>query len=81
MDTVDDVAKKVCELKGSLLAVECMLQAMALTLPESHRATVRQQLQCETEACRVALLGALISEHTLAQFELDAQRLTTSLGS
>ena len=79
MKDLQEATEKICELKGSLLAVECLLNAMALALPELQRQTARQQLKAEIEACRTVLLNAVVSEHTFQQFERDALRVSSSL--
>lgn len=79
MKDLNEATQKICELKGTLFAMECLISAMAITLPPGQRLRARAQLQVDTEACRTMLLGALISEHTLQQFEHDARRLSTSL--
>ena len=79
MKNLQEATEKICELKGSLLAMECLLNAMALALPELQRQTARQQLKAEIEACRTVLLNAVVSERTFQQFERDALRVSSSL--
>ena len=79
METLDDAMAKICELRGSLLAFECFVSAIVLTMPAEHRSRAQAKLQDEAEACRTALLGALISEHTLTKFERDVQRASDTL--
>ena len=72
MEELDDVMQKLCELKGSMLAMRCLVTAMATSLPAAHRRIASEVLQDELEACRTFLLNARISEHTLRHFEQDA---------
>jgi hypothetical protein len=79
MQSLEDAMAKICELRGSLMAMECLLSAIVLTMPAVQRQHARAQLRIDLEACRSILLGAQVSEHTLQQFERDALRASTML--
>lgn len=79
MKTLNEATQTICDLKGSILALECALNALLLTMAGPNRQAAQSQMQVEVEACSTALLGALVSEHTRAAFERDSQRLWSSL--
>jgi hypothetical protein len=77
MKTLQDATVQICDLKGSLLAMHCVIAALARTLPPSAAAAAATHLQAEIEAATATLLAARVSEHTLGAFERDARLLTT----
>lgn len=79
MKNLQEVTERVCELKGSLVALDVLITAMLQTLPEEARAELLQRYAAHAEVARVALMHTSISEHTIAAFENDVHR-TLALG-
>lgn len=81
MKTLNDATQKICQLKGTTLALECLLMAVIDSLPASARATAAQAFAQHAESARTQLLHALVSEHTIQEFERDAQRASAMLAN
>jgi hypothetical protein len=79
MRTLAEATERICELKGSLLAVHAVLTALIEELPAEQRARLSAAFDVHTEVARTVLLNAPISEHTLAAFERDVSRTRTLL--
>ncbi len=81
MDDPRSLGEQICELQGSLLAIECFLNAMAEALPADTRQVVRAFYASETEAFRAALMASTAPEATVAAFERDVQRTSGVFGT
>jgi hypothetical protein len=79
MRTLAEATERICELKGSLLAVQAVLTALIEELPAEQRGRLSAAFDVHTEVARTVLLNAPISEHTLAAFERDVSRTRTLL--
>jgi hypothetical protein len=77
MQTLQEATEKICELKGSVLALECITAALVQALSPAQRAVFAAELGRELEACETMLLGAVVSEWTVKGFQHDAQRAST----
>lgn len=80
MDDPRSLGEQICELQGSLLAIECFMNAMAEALPVETRQVVRAFYASETEAFRAALMASTAPEATVSAFERDVQRAAGVLG-
>ena len=74
MKNLQEATERICELKGSLVALDALLPALIEALPASARATVRVSFEAHAEAARTVLLHADISDVVLATFERDVAR-------
>ena len=74
MDDPRTLGEQICELQGSLLAIECFLNSVAEAMPAEQRQVVRAFYASETEAFRAALMTSTAPEATVAAFERDVQR-------
>ena len=74
MKNLQDVTERVCELKGSLVALDVLVTAMLQALPAEARAELLQRYAAHAEVARVALMHIPISEHTIAAFENEVRR-------
>jgi hypothetical protein len=74
MRTLQDATEMICDLKGSVIALDALIGAMLHHVPESMRADLRRTFEANAEVARTVLLHATISEHTLAGFEADVGR-------
>ncbi|MBP6903267.1 MAG: hypothetical protein KBC73_24475 [Burkholderiaceae bacterium] len=74
MKNLQDATERICELKGSLVAMEALLGAMLLALSSDQRARLAPLHERLAEVARTVLLNAETSELTLAAFERDVAR-------
>lgn len=79
MENLQDATEKICDLKGSVLAMQCALTALFKALPHNAAQTVATDLSAAHEACTTVLLNALVSEHTLQALERDVKALSNAL--
>lgn len=80
MTETQRLADQVGELQGSMLAMECFLNALVESLPETQRQIVQALYASETAAFRTALMNSTAPEATIDAFERDVQRSTGLLG-
>jgi hypothetical protein len=71
---------KLDELQGSLLAVECFLNAMTEALSPEQRQVVSAFYASESAAFRAALMRSTAPEATVDTFERDVERAARLLG-
>lgn len=77
MNNLQEATELICDLKGSLLALDALLSAMLDGLSPSQRAALGERFALNTEVARTVLLHEPISDHTILGFERDAKRLET----
>ena len=77
MKNLEEATEKICDLKGNLLAIEAFLDALIQVLPADAVQPLQSAFARIAEIARTELLHATISEHTIAAFERDVQRLST----
>jgi len=80
MTETQRLADQVSELQGSMLAMECFLNALVESLPAEQRQVVQAFYASETAAFRTALMNSTAPEATIDAFERDVQRSTGMLG-
>jgi S1-C subfamily serine protease len=76
MKNLLEATERICELKGNLIALDALCSALLKAQTAAERARLRQAFADSAEAARTSMLGAPISEHSIAAFELDAGRIT-----
>ena len=74
MKNLQEATERICELKGSLIAMEALVPALIESLPASARAVLSQSFEARAEAARTILLHADISDVVLTTFERDVAR-------
>lgn len=74
MKNLQEATERICELKGSLVALDVIVPALIEALPPAARETLRANFEARAEAARTVLLHADISEVVLASFERDVER-------
>lgn len=74
INNLQEVTEQVCDLKGSVVALEALLSAILAELPPSRLAAVNAAYTTHIEIARTVLLNMPISEHTVGSFERDATR-------
>lgn len=75
MKNLQDATERICELKGSLVAIDALLPALFEALPAGCLEALLRSFDAHCEAARTVLLHTDISDHVLAAFERDAGRL------
>jgi hypothetical protein len=76
MKNLQEATERICDLKGSILALDAMVAALIHVLPAQASAELLARFAQHTELTRTLLLHAPISEHTIAAFERDVSRTT-----
>ena len=74
MKNLQEATERICELKGSLIAVDVLLPALVAVLPTAARAEVKRLHARHAEAARTALLHGAISELSISAFEREVLR-------
>ncbi len=74
MKNLQEATERICELKGSLIALDALIPALIEALPASPRAALWESFDARAEAARTILLHADVSDVVLATFERDVAR-------
>lgn len=80
MNEFDPLATRMAELQGSMLAMECFVNALTEALSPDQRLVVGAFYASESAAFRAALMTSTAPEATVAAFERDVQRAANLLG-
>ncbi len=80
MNDTDPIARQMSELQGSMLAMECFVNALAEALTGQQRLAVQAFYSSESAAFRAALMTSTAPEATVEAFERDVQRAFNLLG-
>ena len=81
MKDLQQATERICDLKGSLVAVDVVLSAVVAVLPAAARADLARVLPRHAETARSALLHVPISEHSIQAFERDVRRSEAMLAA
>ena len=76
MNNLQDATEKICDLKGSLVALDALVTALLASLPAALRADLLRTFEGNAEVARTVLLHTPISEHTITAFERDVRRMS-----
>lgn len=71
---LQEATERICELKGSQVALDALLPAIFEVLPASAHARLIASFDAHAEAARTVMLHADISDVALASFERDVER-------
>jgi hypothetical protein len=74
MKDLQEATERICELKGSLIALDVLVTALLKVMPADERRRVFAHFAEHAEVARTALLNESISEHSIAAFENDVRR-------
>lgn len=74
MKNLQEATERICELKGSLVALDAMVPAVIDAFGESARDKLMSSFDARTEAARTVLLNAVVSDVVIATFERDVAR-------
>lgn len=81
MKNLQEATERICELKGSLLALDALVTALLQDMPHAQRTALLQTFERNVEIARSALLHAPISDLSIAVFDNDVQRTSTLIGA
>lgn len=79
MQNLQEATERICELKGSLVALDALVLAFVQTLSEPMRARMLESFDANAEAARTVLVFADVSDIVLTTFECDVARNRTAL--
>lgn len=74
MKNLQDATEMICDLKGSVLALDALVTALLGAMTPDARRRVGERLDGHAEVARNVLLHTSISEHTITAFERDVRR-------
>lgn len=80
MRSLHDATERICELKGDLIAQDVLTTSLLLALSPDAARRFLQNFELASEAARVVLVNAPISEQTLTAFERGVRRTLTLMG-
>ncbi len=80
MKNLQEATERICELKGSVVALNALVTAMLHELPMPLRAGLLHAFKDNAEVARNVLLNTPISEITIAAFERDVQHVAALIG-
>jgi len=75
MKDLQEATERICELKGSLIALDVLVTTLINALPAGDRRKVMAQFAQHAEVARNVLLHEPISELTIGSFEHDVRRI------
>jgi hypothetical protein len=75
MKDLQEATERICELKGSLIALDALASALLLALPDEARSDAMRRFAVHAEVARTVLLHNPISEQTISAFENDVRRI------
>lgn len=79
MKNLQEATEKICELKGSLVALDALVTALLRQMPAESRVELTRAFSMSTEVARTVLLNAPISDFTVSAFERDVARMSVFL--
>jgi hypothetical protein len=74
LKNLQEATERICELKGSLIALDALVPAVVDALSATTLARLIQAFDAHAEAARTVMLHADISDVVLATFERDIAR-------
>jgi hypothetical protein len=75
MKNLQEATEKICDLKGSVLALDALVTALLAQMPADARRGLVAAFGKNAEVARTVLLHAPISDVTIAAFERDVSRM------
>ena len=81
MKNLQEATEKICDLKGSLVAMDALVTALIHVMPREMRAELLSTFEGHAEVARNVLLHTPISEHSIAAFERDVRRTSALIGA
>ena len=74
MKDLQEATERICELKGSQIALDTLITSVLLALPDDQKRAVLARFAVHAEVARTVMLHEPISEVTLGAFEHDVKR-------
>jgi hypothetical protein len=81
MKNLQDATEMICDLKGSLVAMDALLSALVRQLPVQSRDELVHAFAWHAEVARTVLLHTPISDFTVAAFERDVSRMSSVIAA
>ncbi|HZF79807.1 MAG TPA: hypothetical protein VEZ89_08450, partial [Rubrivivax sp.] len=81
MNDLEQAKERISELNGNLTALEALASALAQELPPARRSRLLAAFQRGAETARVSMRSSTASEHTVAAFEREVERLGSLVGA
>ena len=81
MKNLQEATERICDLKGSLVALDALVTALLHELPAPLRANLLRSFEDNAEVARTVMLHTSISEHTITAFERDVNRMSHLIGA
>lgn len=81
MKNLQEATERICDLKGSLVALDALVTALLHELPAPLRANLMRSFESNAEVARTVMLHTAISEHTISAFERDVSRMSHLIGA
>ena len=75
MNNLQEATERICDLKGSVLALDVLMTAILDGMSAAERVALATRFSMNAEVARNVLLHDLISDHTIVGFERDAKRI------
>lgn len=76
MKNLQEATERICDLKGSLVALDALVTALLVRLPADARPAIASAFALNAEVARNVLLNAPVSDITIAAFERDVARMS-----
>jgi hypothetical protein len=74
LKNLQEATERICELKGSLVALDALVSAVIAIFPAADQPRLAETFDANTEAARTVLLHADVSDLLLDAFERDVGR-------
>lgn len=74
MKNLQEATERICELKGSLIALDALVPAVIGAVPDAARARIADAFDAHSEAARTVLIHTDVSDLVLEAFERDVRR-------
>lgn len=81
MKNLQEATEMICDLKGSLVALDAFVTALLDVMPVEIRPNLLRAFEGNAEVARTVLIHIPISEHAIAAFERDVRRTSALIGS
>ena len=77
--SLQDASERICELKGSLLAIDALLPALLEALPVASRGQLVRSFDAHAEAARAVMQHAPLFDQVLSTFDCEVARMRAVL--
>jgi hypothetical protein len=79
-ENLQEATERICDLKGSLVAIDALVTALLDQMPDESRADLLRAFSVSSEVARTVLLHASVSDVTISAFERDVSRMSAFIG-